>query len=176
MIFSSTITNTEKQDIIKGKEMPMDVTFIDNWMWLIFVAIGLVLILLELIVGIETGLDMVFVGSAAILGGLITMVLHSWVWTAVITAVIALLYVVIGRRYIHRKIYADAEKTNIDTIIGKTGVVRQEISRDKDGLVKVGNEDWRARSEALIKTGEEITVTGVSGVTLNVKKIERGTQ
>lgn len=152
----------------------MDVTFIDNWMWLIFVAIGLVLILLELIVGIETGLDMVFVGSAAILGGLITMVLHSWVWTGVITAVIAVLYIFIGRRYIHKKIYVDGAKTNIDTIIGKTGVTEEEISRNNAGLVKVGMERWRARSEETIKEGEEIVVTGISGITLNVKKQEGG--
>jgi len=154
----------------------VEMTFIDNWLWLIFIAIGLVLILLELIVGIETGLDMVFVGSAAILGGLVTMVLQSWVWTAVITAVIAVLYIVIGRRYIHRRIAVASEKTNIDTIIGKTGITQKEISRNSAGMVKVGMEQWHARSEENIKEGEEIVVTGIEGITLNVKKAEGGNQ
>ena len=152
----------------------VDVLFVDNWMWLIFIAAGLFLVILELILGIDTGLDLVFIGSAFVLGGLITFALRSWVWTAIISGIICLLYVFIGRRYIHRRIAIKTAKTNIDTIIGKTGAVRQDITPDKDGLVKVGYEEWRARSDDMIKEGEEITVTGVQGVTLLVKKTEGG--
>jgi membrane protein implicated in regulation of membrane protease activity len=150
----------------------VEVMFFDTWAWLIFVAIGLVLIILELIVGIDTGLDLVFIGTAFVLGGLITIPFHSWVWTAIVTGIICGLYVVIGRRYIHRRTAVSAAKTNIDTIIGKTGIVQQDIERGKDGLVRVDNERWRARSGEAIKEGEEVTVTGISGVTLNVKKTE----
>ena len=52
--------------------------FPDLWLWLIFVIAGLLLALLELIVGVETGLDLVFIGSALILGGLVTWPFHSW--------------------------------------------------------------------------------------------------
>ena len=154
----------------------MDVTFLDSWMWLIFVAIGLVMILMELIVGIETGLDLVFIGTAFVLGGLITLSLDSWVWTAVATGAIGVIYVIAGRRYVHSRMAVAAEKTNIDTIVGKTGVVQKDISRTDYGLVKVGMEQWRAKAEEDIKEGEEITVTGVSGVTLVVKRIEGGDQ
>jgi membrane protein implicated in regulation of membrane protease activity len=65
-------------------------------------------------------------------------------------------------------------KTNIDTIIGKTGIVQEEITREQDGLAKVGNEQWRARSDVAINKGEEIKVIAVKGVTLIVKKTERG--
>jgi len=41
-------------------------------------------------------------------------------------------------------------------------------------LVKVGNEQWRARAEEDIREGDEIVVTGVSGVTLIVEKIKGG--
>ena len=151
----------------------VDVTFFDTWTWLLFIGAGLVLIILELFVGVDTGLDLVFIGTALVLGGLITLAIHSWVWTAIVAGIICVLYVLIGRRYIHRKVAIGAAKTNIDTIIGKTGIVQQDIVRDKDGLVKVGNEQWRARSEESIKEGEGITVTGISGVTLTVKKDRR---
>ena len=148
--------------------------FFDNWAWLIFVGIGLVLIILELFIGIDTALDLVFIGTAFVLGGLITLAMNAWVWTAIITGIICVLYVFIGRRYIHRWVAVDAAKTNIDTIIGKMGIVQQDIEPAKDGLVKVGNEQWRARAEEGIKGGERITVTGISGVTLTVKKTEGG--
>lgn len=150
----------------------VDVTFLDTWMWLIFIGAGLVLIILELFVGVDTGLDLVFIGTALALGGLITLAIHSWVWTAVAAGIVCVLYILIGRRYIHKKTAVGISKTNIDTIIGKTGIVQQDIDRNKDGLVKVGNEQWRARSEENIKEGEGITVTGISGVTLAVKKTE----
>ena len=78
-----------------------------------------------------------------------------------LSGIICLVYVFLGRRYIHRKMAIKSEKSNIDTIIGKTGIVEQDIDPDKDGLVKVGYEKWRARSEESIKAGEEITVTGI---------------
>src|SRR3972149_2292105 len=144
-----------------------EVLFFDAWAWLFFVGAGLALIILELFLGIDTGLDLVFIGTAFVLGGLITLGIQSWVWTAIISGVICIVYVVIGRRYIHKKAAVSAARTNIDTIIGKSGIVQQDIGPEKDGLVKVGNEQWRARSGEEIKTGEEITVSSVSGVTLN---------
>ena len=161
--------------------MPMEngvveVAFFDSWAYLIFLAIGLALILLELIVGIETGLDMVFIGSAFVLGGLITITMNAWVWTAVTTGIICVLYLVLGRRYVHRRMAVAKEKTNIDTIIGRTGMVQKDIGRSNDGLVKIGYEEWRARAEEDIKEGEEIVVAGISGATLIVKKAEGGNQ
>jgi membrane protein implicated in regulation of membrane protease activity len=152
----------------------VDVQFFDSWAWLIAIGAGLVLIIMELILGIDTGLDLVFIGTAFGLGGLITLGLHSWVWTAITAGIICVIYVIIGRRYIHRRTAMPLSKTNIDTIIGKTGIVLQEITREKDGLVRVGNEEWRARSEDAIGASEEIMVTDIKGVTLIVKKTERG--
>jgi membrane protein implicated in regulation of membrane protease activity len=154
----------------------VEVAFFDSWAYLIFLAIGLALILLELIVGIETGLDMVFIGSAFVLGGLITITMNAWVWTAVTTGIICVLYLVLGRRYVHRRMAVAKEKTNIDTIIGRTGMVQKDIGRSNDGLVKIGYEEWRARAEEDIKEGEEIVVAGISGATLIVKKAEGGNQ
>jgi membrane protein implicated in regulation of membrane protease activity len=154
----------------------VEVLFFDNWAWLIFIGAGLVLIILELLLGIDTGLDLVFIGTAFVLGGLITLAMQSWVWTAIICGVICVIYVAIGRRYIHSKTATKAEKTNIDTIVGKSGLVQRDIAPDKDGLVKVGNEQWRARSEESLKEGDVITVTGISGVTLSVKKTEGGNE
>jgi len=152
----------------------VNVVFADAWLWLIFVGIGLVLIIVELLLGVNTGLDLVFIGSALILGGLITLAFQSWVWTALASGVIAIAYVVIGRRYLHRHIAVDAVKTNIDTIIGRTGVILAAVEPNHDGLVRVGNEEWRARAAGPLPEGETVVVTAVSGVTLTVAKKAAG--
>jgi membrane protein implicated in regulation of membrane protease activity len=151
-----------------------EVPFFDSWAWLVFIGAGLTLIILELLIGVDTGLDLVFIGTAFVLGGLITLALKSWVWTAIVAGIICVLYVVIGRRYIHHKTAVNATKTNIDTIIGKNGIVERDIEPDKGGVVRVGYEKWRARAGVSLKAGEEITVIGVNGVTLEVKKVEGG--
>jgi membrane protein implicated in regulation of membrane protease activity len=63
-------------------------------------------------------------------------------------------------------------RTNIDAIIGQSGIVRRRIAQNEVGLVKVGYELWRAKAEEDIEEGEEIEVIGVSGVTLEVRKAE----
>lgn len=152
----------------------MTLEFPDLWLWLVFVIVGLLFVLLELIVGVETGLDLVVIGSAFIIGGLVTWPFHSWLLTVIVTSIICVAYVALGRRYVHRWTTVSKAKTNIDAIIGRQGIVLRSIARNADGLVKIGNEQWRARAEEDIKKGEEIVVTSVSGVTLIVKKTKGG--
>ena len=148
--------------------------FLNNWFWLIFVGAGLLLVMLELIIGIETGLDLVFIGSAFVLGGLVTWPFHSWLTTVIVTSAICVAYVAIGRRYVHRWTLIKAEKTNIDAIIGRTGIVTQSIAKHNDGRIRVGSERWKARGEEEIKEGDEIVITGVKGITLIVEKTKGG--
>jgi membrane protein implicated in regulation of membrane protease activity len=154
----------------------VEVAFYDTWTWLIFISLGLLLVILELLLGVDTGLDLVFLGSAFILGGLITWPVNSWLLTLVVTGVLCIAYVGIGRRYVHRWTAVNKSKTNIDAITGSTGIVMNRISKSADGLVKVGHEDWRARAAEDIEAGTEIVVTGIKGVTLTVERNTGGQQ
>lgn len=149
--------------------------FADEWLWVIFVAAGLLLAILELLVGVDTGLDMVIIGSAFIVGGLVTLPAESWIITVVVVSAIAAAYVLFGRKYVHQRLLVKEEKTNVDKIIGQTGVVLKPISDNTDGLVKIGYEEWRARSNESINEGVEVVVTGIEGVTLTVSKTNGGT-
>jgi membrane protein implicated in regulation of membrane protease activity len=152
----------------------MTIEFADSWLWLIFVIVGLFLAILELIIGVETGYDLVIIGSAFIVAGIATWPAHSWLSTVGVTSVISVAYVAVGRRYIHRWTAVKKERTNIDAIIDTHGIVLQSITRNAVGLVQVRNEQWRARAEEDIEKGDEIVVTSVSGVTLIVEKIKGG--
>lgn len=154
----------------------MDGLFVAPYSWVFptFIGIGLVLILLELIVGVETGLDLVFTGSAFVIGGLVTWPFHSWVLALVVTLAICIAYVALGRRYVHRWTAPRKEKTNVDLIIGKKGTALESLTPGISGRVRVGNEDWSARSEGHIEKGEEVVVTAVNGVTLIVETKKGG--
>jgi membrane protein implicated in regulation of membrane protease activity len=141
---------------------------------LIFIGIGLVMILLELVMGVFTGFDLVFLGSAFIIGGLIAWPFHSWILALVLTMIICLAYIALGRRYVHRWSAVKKEISNVDRILGLKGVVLQPVSLGNTGLVKVGNEEWRAKAETAIEQGAMIKVIGISGVTLSVEKCKGG--
>lgn len=148
--------------------------FANDWLWLIFLAVGLVFVIMELMMGVDTGLDLVILGSVFVIGGLITWPTGSWIITAIVISVLSVAYLVLGRRYVHSRMLVKDEKTNVDTLIGKSGVVLQAITEYSQGLVKVGYEEWRARAEEEIPEGTDIIVTEISGVTLTVQKRNGG--
>ncbi len=157
-----------------GDSVVVAAGFPDSWLWLIFVAVGLFLVFLEFIIGVEAGLDLVVVGSAFILGGLVTWPFHSWVPTVIVTSLICVAYVVLGRRYVHRWTTVKKEKSNVDAIIGREGIVLKSIVKHFDGRIRIDNQQWRARAEEDIQEGDEVVVTGIRGATLIVEKIKGG--
>lgn len=144
--------------------------FIADWLWLIFLIIGVLLAVTELLFGVDTSLDLVLIGSTFLIGGLIAWLTKQWLVAPIVTGVTCIAYLAIGRRYLHRWTAVAKEKTNIDTIIGLSGTVTRPIGKNAFGIVKVRNEEWRAVANDDITTGEEVIVKAVAGVTLTVEK------
>ncbi len=148
--------------------------FVDQWLWLIFVGVGLMLALLELFGGVNTELDLVAVGSAFIIGGLAGWPLEWWLVAVLVTSLLCIAYVAIGRRYIKRWVQPREARTNVDAIIGREGVVINGIAKNNPGRVRVGNEEWLASAEEDFDEGAEVVVTAVRGATLIVTKADGG--
>jgi len=148
------------------------ITFYDQWTWAIFITLGLVLVLLEVIIGVDTAFDLVIVGSILILAGAATIPFHNWWLTLVVAVVLSALYLSLLRGYVRRRMRHGGAKTNIDAYIGQTAVVLKDIAVADIGRVRVNGEEWRARADEPIAAGEEVEVTAVQGTTLTVKKKE----
>ncbi len=63
-------------------------------------------------------------------------------------------------------------KTNVDAIIGKTGVVVKAVTSDMPGRIKIANMDWSAISKENIEVGIHVRVLDVEGNKLIVESIE----
>lgn len=144
--------------------------FVNQWLWLIFIGAGVALVALEFLAGIETGFELVSIGTTFILGGIVAWPLDNWLVAVIVTAVLCLVYLTVARRYIRRWLQVRMTPTNVDAIIGRSGVVIENIVRHTPGRVRVGTEEWRASAEEEIGEGTEITVTAVRGATLIVVK------
>jgi membrane protein implicated in regulation of membrane protease activity len=133
---------------------------------------GLILILAELFVGIQTGFDLVLLGSILVLGGLSGWISSSLYVSLGVSTVLSLMYIVYGRTFVKNRIVILTHKTNIDKLIGKVGVVVRSITPDTAGMIRLDDEDWRATSEEVIYEKEKAEVQMIEGVTLKVKKSE----
>lgn len=109
-----------------------------------------------------------------IVSGIVAMILSFFIDdVAVVSTVFAILgiFLLIISRPIVRKIRKNENsKTNLDLIIGATGVVTEEIKRNTVGEVKVDGKKWSAISSKKIAVGEEVIVEKIEGVKLIVKK------
>lgn len=62
-------------------------------------------------------------------------------------------------------------KTNVDSIVGTTGIVTKDITPDSIGRVNIRGADWSAVAKESITVDERIRVLDVEGVKVIVEKI-----
>ena len=60
--------------------------------------------------------------------------------------------------------------SGVEEMIGAEGLALEDF--DKTGWVRVHSENWKASSKSLIKQGQKVRVTGISGLELSVEAIE----
>jgi membrane protein implicated in regulation of membrane protease activity len=145
---------------------------VSNWVnWLLVIA-GIICVIGELALGAVTGFDLALVGAALVVGGGIGLLASSANIGMLSAAGVALLYFALFRSWLKSKLTVRDQASNVDAVLGKTGVVTKRIAPRDTGLVKVGTEEWRAElaqgDESAREVGATITVNSVEGVTLKV--------
>lgn len=143
-----------------------------NWNWVLII-VGAVLILVEVAFGGFAGFDLVLIGSSFVLGGGLGLLLGS-TWLGLVTAaVLCLVYVAAGRRWVRARMHHASVPSNTDAVIGQRGLVTVRVARHAPGQVRVRQEVWRAvpadEGAGPFEPGVEVTVAGVDGVTLQVR-------
>lgn len=151
-------------------EFMESVTF---WYWLAF---GIVLMLVEVLV---PGVLFLWLGAAAIVTGLLLLAVPgmSWEIQLVVFAVLSVVSVFVGRRYV----YSNPEPTDHPTLNRRgENFVGQQYALDGatsggQGRVKIGDSLWAVavRPQGTeLSADARVTVTGVDGSTLTVEAVE----
>jgi len=140
--------------------------------WLLIIG-GIVCVIVELALGAMTGLDLALIGGSLAIGGSIGFLAGSEKIGLLAAGALALVYLAIFRSWLKAKLTVKNHPSNIDAIVGRTGVVTKRIALHEPGMVKVGDEVWRAElanaGEAARDLGAEVKVESVEGVTLRVR-------
>ena len=75
-------------------------------------------------------------------------------------------------RKIVEKINSNKIPTNLDRVIGKIGIVTENITKLEPGEVKVDGKKWSAISTKKINVGSKVEILSIDGVKLKVKEIK----
>lgn len=133
--------------------------------WLIVAA---VLIVAEII---SMGLTTIWFAGGALLAALACYLGAHWLVQLLIFAAVSTVLFVFTRPFALKHFMKDIEKTNVESLVGQEGVVKQEIDNvEAKGVVKLNGMDWTARSldGSRIAAGQIVIVREISGVKLMV--------
>jgi membrane protein implicated in regulation of membrane protease activity len=97
----------------------------------------------------------------------------AYLWQAAIFAVVSIILIPLTRPLARKITKPTPQKTNVDAMIGQTGIVVKKIDPDADsGQVRIAGQVWQARADMAIDEGIKIKVQSVSGARLHVTKLD----
>ena len=89
-----------------------------------------------------------------------------------IFVILGIFLLITTRKPLQKLVNQKKEKTNIDRIFDMTGVVTEEISKNKSGVVKIDGKYWTAISDETIQKDSIVKVLQINSTKLKVKKVE----
>ena len=142
------------------------------WVWVIIIAASIFAEIATL--GLTT---IWFAGGAGVALGV--CIAGGGIWLQIILFIIvSVVLMFLIRPYAKKRFNTKRTATNVDSILGQTGIVLDEINNlMSQGLVKIGGQEWTARSmdsNEKIGPGEEVVVERIEGVRAIVRKKEGG--
>jgi membrane protein implicated in regulation of membrane protease activity len=146
---------------------------VGNWVNWLLVIVGLVCVIIELALGALTGFDLALVGGSLTVGGAIGLFTGSAQIGLLSGGVLAFIYLALFRRWLRIKLTVKNQPSNVDALMGKTGIVTKKIAVSEAGIVKVGSEFWRAElahaDDTARDVGATVKIEAVEGVTIKVR-------
>lgn len=145
--------------------------------WLIFLWLGIIILTIVLE---ATSYDLISIWFSA--GALVSMILAiidattkleiDWVVQVLVFVIVSLILILSLRPVTKKYLKRIDVKTNIDTIVGKHGIVVDAIESGERGTVKVDGVIWTAISNDDVLSDEKVEVLAIEGNKLIVKAIK----
>lgn len=143
------------------------------WMWTIWLSLFVLMLIIEAL-----GTDLVTIWFA--IGSLFALIISlipgvSWWVELIIFLVISVTTLCLLRPLVHRWMRREIQHSNIDSIVGKKGLLVKKIDLLHQGEVKINDVIWTAiasKEGERIQEGSVVTVLAVSGNKLIVRKTD----
>ena len=134
-------------------------------MWLILFVILLVIELFTV------NLVSIWFAVGALVTALVSYFIDSMIIQIVVFILTSIIALLITKPVIEKLRKCKVIPTNLDRVIGKVGIVTEEITKLEPGEVKVDGKRWSALSTKKVKVGSKVEILSIDGVKLHVKEI-----
>ena len=138
-------------------------------MALTWMIIFLVLLFIELV---TVNLVSIWFAVGALAAFISTYFIDSVTIQVLIFIVVSAISLILTKKIVKKIKGGKIEATNLDRVIGKIGIVTEEITKLEPGEVKVDGKKWSAISNKKIVEGSKVEILSIDGVKLNVKEVE----
>ena len=133
----------------------------------------IVLVVMTVIEIITLGLTTVWFAGGALAAFIASLLGANIVVQVILFVVVSVLLLALTRPLAVEYLNKDRIRTNADSLIGKTAVVKQEIDNlNAQGQVSVDGQEWTARSveEQVIPKNVQVEIVEINGVKLMVRQ------
>ncbi|MGE5422335.1 MAG: NfeD family protein [Ignavibacteriales bacterium] len=96
-------------------------------------------------------------------------ILNTWGAQIFTFAILTIFFIFVTRPLVMKVFKTKDVKSNVDSLIGATGLVIQDIAPLHTGQIKLYGEVWTATADQEITTGSEVVILSVEGVKLKVE-------
>ena len=136
------------------------------WIWLFII---IVLIFLE---AITVNLVTIWYIASALISLFLSLFIDSFFIQFLVFVVLGTILLITTRKQLVKLMGKKNIKTNLDRVVGMTGIVTSDISRNSPGSAKVDGKEWTAISDKKISTSSTVRVLEIEGVKLKVEEVD----
>lgn len=124
---------------------------------------------------VSVGMTCIWFAVGALAACVTSLFTGNWIIQAIVFIIVTVIFLLFLRPLAVKYINNTTEKTNVDSLVGKTVKVITEIDNiNARGMVSVGGIEWTARSEndEIIPQDALVEIISVEGVKVIVKNIK----
>lgn len=125
---------------------------------------------------VSVGMTCIWFAAGALAACVTSLFTGNWIIQAIVFIIVTVIFLLFLRPIAVKYINNTTEKTNVDSILGKTAKVIAEIDNiNAKGMVSINGVEWTARSanNEIIPKDTLTEVVSVEGVKVIVKKVKK---
>ena len=138
-------------------------------MTLFWLVLFVVLALFELV---TVNLVSIWFSLGALITTFVSLVTDNLMIHLAVFTISSILLLLLTKPFVKKMKKREEVPTNLDMVVGKTGVVTETIEKDGIGEVKVLGKKWSAYSDKEVKEHSKVKVLSINGVKLKVEEIK----
>ena len=131
--------------------------------------IALIMIIIELS---TVNLVSIWFAFASVVAGVSTLITDNITIQVIVFIISSIIFLIITKPVIKKIRGKEIEKVNLDRVVGKVGIVTEDIEPLSTGEVKVDGKRWSAISNEEIKKDSKVEILSIDGVKLLVRKMK----